>query len=92
MSKPSAGRPAYGSFINNGRFFKIEDEASGRNGRFYQSEAPIWAAVKQFINGQVKKAPFKASTIASYKVPHKASYTASKASYKASSKASYKEP
>ena len=39
---------------------------------------------KQFINGQVEKAPYKASTIASYKAPRKASYTASKASYKAS--------
>ena len=28
------GRPAYGRFINNGRFFKIDAQASGRNGRF----------------------------------------------------------
>ena len=28
------GRPAYGRFIKNGRCVKIEDQASGRNGRF----------------------------------------------------------
>ena len=28
------GRPAYGRFITNGRCVKIEDQASGRNGRF----------------------------------------------------------
>ena len=35
------GRPAYGSFIHNGRFFKIEDKASGRNGRFINQERRI---------------------------------------------------
>ena len=33
LSKP-IGRPAYGRFIKNCRFFKIEAQASGRNGRF----------------------------------------------------------
>ena len=28
------GRPAYGRFIKNGRCVKIEEQASGRNGRF----------------------------------------------------------
>ena len=42
----------------------------GCGGRFHI------APHKQFINGQVKKAPYKAS----YKAPRKASYTASKAS------------
>ena len=34
LSKPIAGRPAYGRFIKNCCFFKIEAQASGRNGRF----------------------------------------------------------
>ena len=88
LSKPIAvyqGRPAYGSFINNGRFSRLRTRPvaamavlSIRSGGFHS------APHKQFINGQVKKAPYKASTIASYKAPRKASYTASKASYKAS--------
>ena len=42
------GRPAYGSFINNGRFFKIEDEASGRNGRFINQKRRICRFGRRF--------------------------------------------
>ena len=35
------GRPACCRFINNGRFFKIEDQASGRNGRFINQKCRI---------------------------------------------------
>ena len=37
LSKPMAG---LSSFINNGRFIKVEDEASGRNGRFIKQKRP----------------------------------------------------
>ena len=51
------GRPAYGRFINNCRFIKVEDQASGRNGRYItQKRANGRFHIlphKQFINGQV---------------------------------------
>ncbi|MCR9103479.1 MAG: hypothetical protein NXI25_26275 [bacterium] len=44
VSKPMAvlSRPASldGRFINNGRFVKAEDQASGRNGRFINQKRP----------------------------------------------------
>ena len=37
LSKPMA---VLSSFINNGRFIKVEDQASGRNGRFTKQKRP----------------------------------------------------
>ena len=54
---PDQGRPAYGRFINNGRFIKVEDQASGRNGRYITQKRANGrfhiVPHKQFINGQV---------------------------------------
>ena len=62
LSKPMA---VLSSFINNGRFVKIEDQASGRNGRFIKQKRPnAWiraadcrfriAPCKEFISGQAE--------------------------------------
>ena len=55
------GRPAYGRFIKNCRFFKIEAQASGRNGRLVNQNRANGQICgfhivphKQFIDGQVE--------------------------------------
>ena len=61
LSKPMA---VLSSFIINGRFIKVEDQASGHNGRFIKQKRPNCqicadcrfhiAPYKEFISGQAE--------------------------------------